>query len=134
YDFDDFQIKGEERWEANDYRLGLETSSRRWNFLLGGMYRAYKSDWRYFQDAGVNRGNNPNDRVTLNSFDRFTADRAKAALARWGLSGAPTPKLHLAARGHYTDERLASALRESNYGVNNLNGPIPAQSVRADWA
>lgn len=132
YDFDDFQIKGEERWEANDYRLGLETSYRRWNFLLGGMYRAYKSDWRYFQDAGVNRGNNPNDRVTLNSFDRFTADRAKAALARWGLSGAPTPKLHLAARGHYTDERLEGALRESNSGVNNLNVPILAQSVSAD--
>lgn len=131
YDFDDFQVKAEERWEANDYRLGLETSYRRWNFLLGGMYRTYKSDWRYFQDAGVNRGAIPNDRVTLNSFDRFTADRAKAALVRWGAQGALTSRLHLAARGHYTDEWLEGALRESNSGVNNLNVPILAQSVSA---
>jgi hypothetical protein len=105
---DAFQIAGRSRWESNDYRIGMETTYRRWDFSLGGIYRYFKNDTEYFQEAGtVNQGNNP--AVTSASLDFFNRDqptRSKATVVHGSVRGDLTRRLHLVALGSHTGDRL----------------------------
>src|SRR4029450_4234747 len=58
YERDEFPLKGTARWEANDSRLGVDATYRGWDFFAEQMYRAFKNDTEFFQDAASNPGNN----------------------------------------------------------------------------
>jgi hypothetical protein len=105
---DNFQIAGQSRWASNDYRLGMETTYRRWDFSLGGIYRYFKNDTGYFQDAGiVNQGNNPAlTSASLDFFNRDQPTRSKATVVHGNIRGDLTRRLHLVVLGSHTGDRL----------------------------
>src|SRR5262245_39740887 len=107
---DSFEIDGQSRWESNDYRLGMETTYRRWDFSLGGIYRYFKNDTKYFQEAGtVNQGNNPAlTSASLNFFNRDQPTRSKATVVHGNIRGDLTRRLHLVVLGSHTSDRLNS--------------------------
>ncbi len=44
FERDLFQLLGESRWEANDYRLGLDASYHKWDFGVEQLYRIFRND------------------------------------------------------------------------------------------
>ncbi|HKX27153.1 MAG TPA: hypothetical protein VJ302_05625, partial [Blastocatellia bacterium] len=108
YERDEFPVKGESRWESNDYRLGVDATYRRWDFFGGVIYRSFKNDTEYFQDAGtVNRGNNPaTASSSLSLFERDDPTRSKAGVVHGSIRGDLTKRFHLVALGSHTEERL----------------------------
>jgi hypothetical protein len=123
---DNFQIAGQSRWASNDYRLGMETTYRRWDFSLGGIYRYFKNDTKYFQDAGtVNQGNNPAlTSASLDFFNRDQPTRSKATVVNGNIRGDLTRRLHLVALGSHTGDRL-----NANQ-FNQLTGTGPGGATR----
>jgi hypothetical protein len=124
---DSFQVEGQSRWESNDYRLGMETSYRRWDFSVGGIYRYFKNDSDYFQDAGtVNRGNNlaPTS-ASLDFFNRDQPTRSKATVVHGSIRGDITQRLHLVAVGSHTGDRLKANQFDQLSGT--AAGTLPTQ-------
>jgi len=105
---DAFQVAGRSRWASNDYRLGMETTYRRWDFSLGGIYRYFKNDTKYFQEDGtVNQGNNPAPTsASLDFFNRDQPTRSKATVVQGNIRGDLTRRLHLVVLGSHTGDRL----------------------------
>src|SRR5262245_19605151 len=116
---DNFQIPAQSRWESNDYRLGMETTYRRWDFSLGGIYRYFKNDTEYFQEAGtVNQGNNraPTS-ASLNFFNRDQPTRSKATVVHGNIRGDLIRRLHLVVLGSHTEDRLNSSQFDQLTGI-----------------
>ena len=44
FERDQFQLLGQSRWEANDYRLGLDATYRGWDFNVEQLYRNFHND------------------------------------------------------------------------------------------
>jgi hypothetical protein len=124
---DSFQVEGQSRWESNDYRLGMETSYRRWDFSVGGIYRYFKNDTGYSQEAGtVNQGNNPAlTSASLDFFNRDQPTRSKATVVHGSIRGDITQRLHLVAVGSHTHDRLKASQFDQLTGTGA--GVIPTQ-------
>jgi hypothetical protein len=104
---DEFPIKGDSRWESNDYRLGLDATYRRWDFFVGGVYRSFKNDTTFFQDPVRNDGNNAaTASAKLDTFHRDDPTRSKVLVVHGGIRGDVGNRLHLVVRGNHTDEWL----------------------------
>jgi hypothetical protein len=117
---DEFPIKGDSRWESNDYRLGLDGTYRRWDFFFGGVYRYFKNDTTYFQDPSRNEGNNPAAAsAKLDSLFRNDPTRSKAAVVQASIRGDITNRLHLVVRGNHTDELLRVDQFEQFTGIGS---------------
>ena len=58
FERDLFQLLGETRWEANDYRLGLDATYRRWDFAIEQLYRNFRNDPDITSRPGVDPGAN----------------------------------------------------------------------------
>jgi hypothetical protein len=89
----------------------METTYRRWDFSLGGIYRYFKNDTEYFEEAGtINQGNNPAPTsASLDFFNRDQPTRSKATVVHGNIRGDLTRRLHLVVLGSHTDDRLNSS-------------------------
>src|SRR5215813_11260344 len=56
FERDLFQLLGETRWEANDYRLGMDATYRKWDFGVEQLYRNFRSDPNINSRPGVDPG------------------------------------------------------------------------------
>jgi hypothetical protein len=131
---DEFPIKGDSRWESNDYRLGLDATYRRWDFFFGGVYRYFKNDTTYFQDPVRNEGNNmAANSAKLDTLYRDDPTRSKAFTLQGGIRGDMTKNLHLVVRANHTDEWLRADLFEQASGVaSNGTTRILLNNIVAD--
>ena len=125
---DVFVDPGNRRWESNNYRLGIDATHRGWDFFAEQMYRTYKWDTSYAWPGGVNPGVvGPNDLSTITFFTRPEATRSHGSVTRGSLAGSLAKRIHLVARGMYSEERMDGFLIESYAGTApaaNTKNPV----------
>jgi hypothetical protein len=129
YERDEFPVQGRTRWEANDYRLGLDVTYRGWDFFAEQMHRHFRNDTEFFQTAALNPGNNPTNNSVLTFFDRDAPARARAFVTRGSLRGNITPRLHLVLRGLHNSERLNLTGLDQTAGTDFSNRKILARTI-----
>lgn len=132
YERDLFQLRGETRWEANDYRLGLDSSYRRWDFSVEQLYRAFRNDPQITSPPGVNLGAAPTDAARISFLDREIPLRSHALVTRASLHGSIGERLHLAFRGLHDEERLRAPYLETSAGVASNNASILSRTLTGD--
>lgn len=145
---DIFQLFGDTRWEANDYRLGMDATYRKWDFNIEQLYRNFRNDPDITARPGGDLGFNPTDNGRITALDRVTPQRSRALVTRASVRGNIADRLHVVIRGLHDDERMRAAYNElaggrDNNGVtvvsNNLlltgqGGIIERPSTRFDAA
>ena len=124
---DYFKLNGQARWEANDYRFGIDGTSGRWNFGFEQLYRDFSSDPQI--TSGVNLGITPDDAGKISFLDRDIPFRAHSLVTRANVNGSVWERLHLVLRGLHSEERMRSPYLESIMGTNSSNVPILSQNL-----
>ncbi len=132
YERDLFQLLGETRWEANDYRLGVDASHRRWNFNVEQLYRNFKNDPQINSTTGINLGFNPTDAGKISFLDRDIPLRSHALVTRGSVSGSVGERLHVVLRGLHDEERLRSPYVELSKGTASNNQTIVSRLLLID--
>ena len=125
---DQFPVNVKNRWEANEFRLGLDANYHGWTFFGEQMYRNYKDDSEQFS-SGTNPGYNTTNTSALSFFDRDYPSRGRVLMTRGSVSGNIASKLHVLLRGMYSDERMRAPMFEFYTGTDNSNNKILAKSL-----
>src|SRR5262249_48952756 len=126
---DIFQLLGNTRWEANDFRLGMDATYRKWNFNVEELYRQFRNDLEITSKPGLDLGYFPTDSGKLASLDRVTPQRSHALVTRASVSGAITEQLHLVFRALRDEERLRGGYYEIATGTNNSGLPLLSYNI-----
>ncbi|MFN7944537.1 MAG: hypothetical protein U0Z53_04245 [Blastocatellia bacterium] len=114
-----FPVRGDSRWESNDYRAGVEASWKGWDFNLEGLYRGFKNDPQLLSNPNVEKGFNPTDPATLATFERDYPLRSHSGVFRASVKGSIAERLHLVARWLHDDERMRAPFYELSSGTSN---------------
>lgn len=143
---DIFQLFGDTRWEANDFRAGMDATYRRWDFNFEQFFRRFKNDQEITSKPGGDLGYFPTDNGRITLLDRLTPQRSRALVSRAGIRGDITDRLHVTVRALHDDERMKAGYIEiasgrDNNGVNlvrnflrlgDQGGIIERPSTRVD--
>jgi hypothetical protein len=127
FERDLFQLLGETRWEANDYRLGLDATYRRWDFAVEQLYRNFRNDPNVTSRPGVDPGANlgtPPPVGAISFLDREIPLRARSLVTRASVHGSVSERLHVVLRGLHDDERLKAPYLETVRGTASNNANI----------
>ncbi|MDQ3011283.1 MAG: hypothetical protein M3X11_11340, partial [Acidobacteriota bacterium] len=116
---DIFQLLGNTRWEANDYRLGMDATYRKWDFNIEQLYRNFRNDPYITSKPGGDPGFNPADNGRITLLERVTPQRSRALVTRSSVRGSISDQLHLVFRGLHDDERMRAAYTEVASGRDN---------------
>jgi hypothetical protein len=123
FERDNFQVLGQTRWEANDYRVGIEASWRGWGFNLEGLYRGFKDDPANFSRPGVDQGLLVvNNTAALSFLDRDIPLRGRSGVIRGSIRGSFAERVHLVVRALHDDEKMRARYIENTAG-NAFTGP-----------
>lgn len=129
---DIFQLLGQTRWEANDFRLGMDASYRKWNFNLEQLYREFRNDPVLSAKPGVDLGyyidpKLPSTNGSLTTLYRAQPLRSHSLVTRASVSGSITEQLHLVFRALHDEERLNGQYYETLTGTaSNGAAVVPA--------
>jgi hypothetical protein len=137
FERDLFQLLGETRWEANDYRLGLDATYRRWDFAIEQLYRNFRNDPDITSRPGVDPGANlgtPPPVGAISFLDRDIPLRARSLVTRASVRGSIGERLHVVLRGLHDDERLKAPYLETVRGTANNNANIISRVLTGDGA
>ncbi|MEP7341389.1 MAG: hypothetical protein ABI977_26905 [Acidobacteriota bacterium] len=126
---DIFQLLGNTRWEANDFRLGVDATYRKWNFNVEELYRHFRNDQEITSKPGLDLGFVPTDGGKLATLDRVTPQRSHALVTRASVSGSITDQIHVVLRGLHDEERMTGRYYEIATGTNNNNVPIAGYTI-----
>lgn len=130
YERDEFPILGEARWEANDFRVGIDAKAGNWDFYLEEFYRGFRDDTEH--DTVVNPvGNNTTNTSRLTFLDRDTPVRTRALFTKASLRGDITRRLHLLVRGIFGEEDVDAAQFETPLGTDSSNRTIVSRRIAA---
>ena len=121
---DIFQLLGNTRWDANDFRLGIDATYRKWDFNVEELYRLFRNDLEITSKPGLDLGFAPTDNGKLAALDRVTPQRARGLVTRASVRGTITEQLHVVLRGLHDDELLRGRYFELASGVNNNGVPL----------
>ena len=132
FERDLFQLLGESRWEANDYRLGLDATYHKWDFGVEQLYRNFRNDPQITSTPGVNLGLNPTDAGRISFLDRDIPLRSHALVTRASLRGSIGERLHVMLRGLHDEERMRAPYLETNKGTASNNANIIARVLTGD--
>ncbi|MCI0523961.1 MAG: hypothetical protein L0Y75_01750 [Acidobacteria bacterium] len=132
FERDLFQLLGESRWEANDYRLGLDATYRNWDFGVEQLYRNFRNDPETTSTPGVNLGFNPTDAGKISFLDRDVPLRSRALVTRASVRGSVGERLHVVLRGLHDDERMRAPYLETTMGTAGNNANILSRVLTAD--
>jgi hypothetical protein len=124
FERDLFQLQGEARWEANDYRLGMDATYRKWDFGVEQLYRNFRNDPAINSTPGVNPGFNPTDAGKISFLDRDIPLRSRALVTRASVHGSVGERLHVVLRGLHDDERMKAPYVETVKGTASNNANI----------
>jgi hypothetical protein len=137
FERDLFQLLGETRWEANDYRLGLDATYRRWDFAIEQLYRNFRNDPDITSRPGVDPGANlgtPPPVGAIGFLDRDIPLRARSLVTRASVRGSIGERLHVVLRGLHDDERLKAPYLETVRGTASNNANIISRVLTGDGA
>lgn len=126
---DIFQLFGDTRWEANDYRLGIDATYRKWDFAAEQLYRNFRNDPHFTARPGGDLGLNPTDGGRITLLDRDTPQRSHALVTRASLRGSIGDRLHVVLRGLHDDERMRASYYEVASGRNNSNVTLVSNTL-----
>jgi hypothetical protein len=132
-----FQLLGETRWEANDYRLGLDATYRKWDFGVEQLYRNFRNDPNINSRPGVDPGANlgtPPPPGAIRFLDREIPLRARSLVTRASVHGSVGERLHVVLRGLHDDERLKAPYLETVRGTASNNANIISRVLTGDGA
>src|SRR5262247_1311822 len=134
FERDLFQLLGETRWEANDYRLGMDATYRKWDFGVEQLYRNFRNDPNITSTPGVNLGLNPTDAGKISFLDRDIPLRSRALVTRASVRGSVGDRLHVVLRGLHDDERMKAPYLETAQGTSGANANIISRVLTGDGA
>ncbi|HEX8998745.1 MAG TPA: hypothetical protein VGB07_02525 [Blastocatellia bacterium] len=126
---DIFQLFGDTRWEANDYRLGMDATYRKWDFNVEQLYRNFRNDPEITSRPGGDLGFNPTDNGRVTALDRVTPQRSRALVTRASVRGNIADRLHIVVRGLHDDERMRAAYNEVASGRDNNGVPLVSNTL-----
>src|SRR5262245_60794747 len=132
FERDLFQLLGQTRWEANDYRLGLDATYRKWDFGVEQLYRNFRNDPAITSAPGVNLGFNPTDAGKISFLDRDIPLRSRGLVTRASVHGSISDRLHVVLRGLHDDERMKAPYLETAKGTANNNANIISRVLTGD--
>jgi hypothetical protein len=121
---DQFPLIGNQRWAANDYRIGAEATKNSWNVFGEYLFRGFRNDSEQFQTAARNVGNDISTPSALTFFDRDTPIRSSSHIIRGSLNGSIGNRLHLLLQGMHNDENAKINQYELTGGINSSNGTL----------
>ncbi|MBL8187784.1 MAG: hypothetical protein JNK38_07240 [Acidobacteria bacterium] len=116
---DIFQMFGDTRWEANDYRLGIDATYRKWDFAAEQLYRNFRNDPGMTSRPGGDLGFFPTDNGRITALVRDMPQRARSLVTRASVRGSIADRLHVVLRGLRDDERMRADFYEVGSGRNN---------------
>ncbi len=122
-----FQLLGATRWEANDYRAGIESTWHRWSFNAEALFRSFKNDPKITAPAGLSLGYFPADNAKLATLDRDVPLRSHAGVVRGSVHGSIGERVHVVLRGLHDDEWMKGRYIELATG----NGSTANQIIRS---
>jgi hypothetical protein len=133
YERDLFQLLGDTRWEANDYRLGLDASYRQWDFNVEQFYRRFKNDTEIGSKPGVDPGANLSSPTfgAISFLERDAPLRSRALVTRASVRGSISDRLHILLRGMHNDERMKTPYAETSTGTSSNNSNILSRALTA---
>jgi hypothetical protein len=103
-----FQLIGDQRWETNDFRAGIEASYRNWDFGFEASHRGFRNDpqigARPGGDPGLNLGT-PVPTGAISFLERDTPYRSRSIVTRASVRGNIGDRLHIVVRALHDDER-----------------------------
>src|SRR5262249_55552402 len=134
FERDLFQLLGQTRWEANDYRLGLDATYRKWDFGVEQLYRNFRDDPAITSTPGVNLGFNPTDAGKISFLDRDTPLGAGALANRARVHGRGGERLRVVLRGLHDEERMNAPYLETSQGTAGNNANIISRVLTGDGA
>jgi len=132
YERDMFQLDGQTRWEANDYRLGMDASYHKWDFGVEQLYRNFRNDLTINSTPGVNLGVATTDAAKISFLDRDTPLRSHALVTRGSVHGSVGERLHIVLRGLHDDERMRAPYLETSQGTASNNASIISRVLTGD--
>lgn len=121
---DQYPIIGTQRWEANDYRLGVDAATKSWNYFGEYLFRGFRNDSEQSQNVARNVGNDITNTATLTFFDRDTPIRSGAHILRGSVNGSIGNRVHLLLQGMHNDETARIHQYELIAGTNTANGTL----------
>ncbi|MDX2032484.1 MAG: hypothetical protein SF339_17545 [Blastocatellia bacterium] len=134
YERDAFKLPSQTRWEANDYRAGLDATWRKWDFGFESFYRGFRNDPDirsregrdpgYFGDSGSFVG-------ALTFLERDTPLRSRSIVTRANVRGSIGDRLHVLLRGLHDDERMNAPYVETTAGTAFSNARIISRVLTA---
>src|SRR5499426_689406 len=137
FERDLFQLLGESRWEANDYRLGLDATYRKWDFGVEQLYRNFRNDPNINSRPGVDPGANlgtPPPVGAISFLDREIPLRARSLVTKASVHGSVGERLHVVLRGLHDDERMKAPYLETVKGTASNNANIISRVLTGDGA
>jgi len=132
YERDMFRLDGQTRWEANDYRLGMDASYHKWDFGVEQLYRNFRNDPTITSTPGVNLGVNLTDAGKIGFLDREIPLRSHALVTRGSVHGSVGERLHIVLRGLHDDERMRAPYLETSQGTASNNAIIISRVLTGD--
>src|SRR5215510_4315251 len=132
FERDLFQLLGESRWEANDYRLGLDATYRRWDFSVEQLYRDFSNDPQITSKPGVDLGFNLTDPGRISFLDRDVPFRAHSLVTRGSVRGSIGERFQIVLRGLHDEERTKAPYLETTRGTASNSATILSRVFTAD--
>jgi hypothetical protein len=124
---DQYAIGGNQRWAANDYRVGADANVGSWNIFGEYLFRGFRNDTEVVQNGGSNAGNDISNTAVLGFYDRNTPTRSSSHIFRGSVNGNIGNRVHLLLQGMHNEEdakinqyELLTGTDTSNRAVNRL--------------
>ncbi len=130
FERDLFQLLGETRWEANDFRAGIDATYRKWDFGFESLYRGFRNDPNITSRPGVDPGANlgtPPPVGAISFLDRDIPLRSHSVVTRASVKGSIGESLHVVLRGLHDEERMRAPYLETVKGTASNNANILSQ-------
>lgn len=129
---DFFQLLGSNRWEANDYRAGIDATWHGWNFGAAALYRLFKDDsnalGKPFVDPGL-----AIDNATLSALNRQVPRRSHSGVVSGSVQGSIGERVHVVLRGLHDDEFIRGNWIELASGTSSTaNVKVLSQLFNSD--
>ncbi len=129
FERDIFQLFGNTRWDANDYRVGIDATYRKWDFNAEQLYRNFSNDPTITSRAGGDLGYVTTDNGRITTLFRDTPFRSRSLVTRAGIRGSIADRLHLVFRALHDDERIRAGYWERDTGRANNGQTIISRTL-----
>ena len=126
---DIFQLFGEARWNANDYRAGVDATWKKWDFGFEAFYRTFRNDPHIISKPGGDLGFNPTDNGRITALERVLPQRSRAGIVRGSVRGTIGDSLHIILRGVHDDEHMRANYLEKASGRDNNGVTIVSNTL-----